>query len=189
MRVRESRKGRKTDRASLDLPAALTALASSVHEALPEAAVSFDRPEKPQGEWWIDIKCNGFATSLSWSPALGFGIFTDEPVYGERPDELYRRPDLVARRLGLLCDQWRTSRSVAPLWLAEVRKLTGTPQTTLAATLERKQPALSKLETREDVKLSTLAAYVEAMGGRLEMRVHFKDWDATIALPEALHKP
>lgn len=188
MPVRKTGQGRKPSRPSLALPAELSTFLAQVQDLLGEAEVSFDRPDDAEGEWWIDIRCNGFSTTLSWRPKLGFGVFTDEPLYGSRADELYRRPDLAARRVMLLCEQWRTSRLVTPLWLAEVRKLTGTPQTVLAASLDRNQPAVSRLETREDVKLSTLASYVEAMGGKLEMRVHFKDWDAAIALPEALAK-
>lgn len=173
----------------MSLPSAVTYFVDRLSEALPESDVTFDRPADAQsGEWWIDLKCKTFRTTVSWKSDVGFGVFTDEDAYGGRPDEIYRQPDLAAKRVVLLCEQWRDQECIAPLWLGEVRKLTGTPQTTLASALKRNQPSVSKLEAREDVKLSSLASYLEAMGGRLEMRVHFKDWDATIALPATLAK-
>jgi hypothetical protein len=86
--------------------------------------------------------------------------------------------------VGILHGQWQASGAVAPLWLSDLRTLTGTPQTQLASALNRNQPAISKLETRDDMKLSSLVAYVAALGGRVDLRVRFDDWEAAIELPK-----
>ena len=91
---------------------------------------------------------------------------------------------MAACCVGILLGQWQASGAVAPLWLSDLRTLTGTPQTQLASALNRNQPAISKLETRDDMKLSSLVAYVAALGGRVDLRVRFDDWEAAIELPK-----
>lgn len=53
--------------------------------------------------------------------------------------------------------------------LSAVRRLVGLSQDQLAATLNMKQPTLSKLERGTDMLLSTLRRYVEAAGGDLDI--------------------
>jgi len=45
-----------------------------------------------------------------------------------------------------------------------------------------KQPAISRFEKRGEVKLSTLAATIKALGGKLEVRARFSDADVPISL-------
>jgi transcriptional regulator with XRE-family HTH domain len=54
--------------------------------------------------------------------------------------------------------------------LRDARELT---QENLAKVLRVKQSEVSKIERRTDMYLSTLASYVKAMGGTLEIRVAF----------------
>ena len=61
--------------------------------------------------------------------------------------------------------------------LREARSLT---QTNLAEKLQVNQGAVSKIEKRADMYVSTLRNYVEAMGGRLEIRAVFPDGDVVI---------
>ena len=56
--------------------------------------------------------------------------------------------------------------------LREARKMT---QAQVAEALGSSQANVSKLERRDDVYLSTLSGYVEALGGRLELRAVFPD--------------
>lgn len=56
--------------------------------------------------------------------------------------------------------------------LRRARELT---QKQLAETLQIEQPAVSKLEKRTDLYLSTLRNFVEAMNGELEVRAVFPD--------------
>ena len=59
--------------------------------------------------------------------------------------------------------------------LREARQLT---QATLAKTLDVNQSEVSRIEHRADVYVSTLASYIEAMGGELEIRAIFPDGEA-----------
>ena len=56
--------------------------------------------------------------------------------------------------------------------LRAARELT---QENLASVLHVKQSEISKIERRTDMYLSTLASYVKAMGGTLEVRAAFPD--------------
>jgi hypothetical protein len=55
--------------------------------------------------------------------------------------------------------------------LRELRLIAGKTQADVATALQIRQPSVSKMEKQGDMYLSTLRAYVEAIGGELELRV------------------
>ncbi len=59
--------------------------------------------------------------------------------------------------------------------LAELRNVRDVTQVELAELLETKQSAVSRLENSDDLYLSTLARYVAALGGQLEIAAVFGD--------------
>lgn len=65
--------------------------------------------------------------------------------------------------------------ALAEIGLYELRRARDVSQTELAARLEITQAAISKFENAEDVRLSTLRQYIEALGGRLELSARFED--------------
>jgi DNA-binding Xre family transcriptional regulator len=87
-------------------------------------------------------------------------LVDEYPMYGTSP--LWRAwiDRCRARAEGRL-------RTEAAMDLAGMRRHVGLTQVELAGRLGMSQSDLSKLERREDVRLSTLAAYVRALGGRL----------------------
>lgn len=58
--------------------------------------------------------------------------------------------------------------------LRAARELT---QANMARLLEVNQSEVSRIENRTDMYVSTLASYIEAMGGTLEVRAVFPDGD------------
>ncbi len=86
---------------------------------------------------------------------------------------------------------------LAKLPIAEVRKARQMTQVRLAEVLQVNQGAISKLERRSDMYLSTLRSYIEAMGGQLEIRAVFPDGEVMIeqfgdlkrAVPESVEEP
>lgn len=66
------------------------------------------------------------------------------------------------------------------LALAELRARQGVTQKELAEAVGVSQANISRIEHEEDLYLSTLRGYVEALGGRLEVNVVFPD--ATVSL-------
>ena len=59
--------------------------------------------------------------------------------------------------------------------LQEIRRARQTTQTNLAKSLKINQAAVSKMERRTDMYISTLRTYVEAMGGRLDIIARFDE--------------
>jgi len=78
--------------------------------------------------------------------------------------------------------QQRISRETARInySLAQLRIARKYTQAQLAEVLDRPQNAVSKVEHRADVYISTLRSYIEAMGGRLEIRALFPDAEVVI---------
>jgi transcriptional regulator with XRE-family HTH domain len=72
------------------------------------------------------------------------------------------------------------------LQLSELRRARSKTQVEVAQAMETQQAAISKLERREDMYLSTLREYVEALGGELKMVASFPDAEIPIQpLPPA----
>jgi transcriptional regulator with XRE-family HTH domain len=65
--------------------------------------------------------------------------------------------------------------------LTEIRNLTGFTQEEIAKKLGIKQPSLSKLESQDDMYVSTLRRLIEALGGRLEIMVHLPTGDIRVS--------
>jgi DNA-binding XRE family transcriptional regulator len=80
----------------------------------------------------------------------------------------------------------RVRRSLAAMPLEEVRKARQMTQARLADVLGVNQGEVSKIEHRTDMYLSTLAGYVEALGGTLEIRAVFPDREMRISQSEEL---
>jgi ribosome-binding protein aMBF1 (putative translation factor) len=70
--------------------------------------------------------------------------------------------------------------------LRQIRDARERSQVEMAEKLHIKQAAVSKLERRTDMYLSTLRSYIEAMGGQLEIVARFPDRAVRITQFEAL---
>jgi len=64
---------------------------------------------------------------------------------------------------------------LAEIPLEQLRAARNLTQTNLAHTLGVNQSAISKIEKRTDMYLSTLRSYVEAMGGHLDIQAVFPE--------------
>lgn len=63
---------------------------------------------------------------------------------------------------------------IRELALSEIRKALDMSQVDLAKLMVVSQASVSKLECREDLLISTLAAYVKALGGEIEILAHLR---------------
>lgn len=66
------------------------------------------------------------------------------------------------------------------LTLSEIRQIRNLSQQNLAASMNKKQPNVSKMERNSDMYISTLRMYIEAMGGNLEIIAKFPDGNVRI---------
>jgi transcriptional regulator with XRE-family HTH domain len=80
----------------------------------------------------------------------------------------------------------RVRQTLAAMPLDEIRKARQLTQAKLAETLGVNQGEISKIEHRTDIYISTLAGYVEALGGKLEIRAVFPDREMRITQFEEL---
>lgn len=69
----------------------------------------------------------------------------------------------------------RVRETLANMALDDLRAARELTQENLADVLHINQAAVSKLERRTDMYVSTLARFIEAMGGQLEIRAVFPD--------------
>jgi transcriptional regulator with XRE-family HTH domain len=84
-----------------------------------------------------------------------------------------RRRKVEARAQELIAEQ---------MTLRDLRKARSQTQKSMAKKLKVGQDSISRLEQRSDLLLSTLQAYISAMGGSLELVVRFPDRpDVTLA--------
>jgi DNA-binding XRE family transcriptional regulator len=156
---------------------AIEALKRDIERALPGVETKLRKPRKESGHWWLDATYGGHTVTVEWSPRRGFGISTDDlgDGYGEGPDEVFEdREEAVKQVVELLA---KGSRSVPPheVILRELRAALGFTQEQLADRLGVQQAAVSRLERRPDMTLSSLRRYVEALGGELEINVRTPD--------------
>jgi DNA-binding transcriptional regulator YiaG len=69
----------------------------------------------------------------------------------------------------------KTREMIAEMPLHELRQAKHLTQMHLAELLGVKQASISKMESRTDMYVGTLARVIEAMGGELEIRARFPD--------------
>lgn len=74
----------------------------------------------------------------------------------------------------------RVEVTFAKMHLDELRKARTMTQSKLAEALGVNQGEVSKIEHRADLYVSTLAEYIQALGGRLEIRAVFPDSEIEI---------
>jgi hypothetical protein len=69
-------------------------MAQQIERELSTARVELDAPDKPTGEWFLDINHEGHTAVVQWREGEGFGISSSQltPGFGEAADE--REPDL-----------------------------------------------------------------------------------------------
>jgi DNA-binding XRE family transcriptional regulator len=100
--------------------------------------------------------------------------------------ELRRKMPVEAREE----NEREARRLLAEMPLHQLRAAQKMTQQQLAALLEVNQSEVSKIEKRTDMYLSTLASYITAMGGTLELRAVFPHGEAVrITQFEALNEP
>jgi DNA-binding XRE family transcriptional regulator len=126
----------------------------------------------------------------NWTPAsrLKGGCRLDSPPYKDDPDWITN----MARKFQELVDKMspesraRTKELLENMALDELRAARELTQVTLAKLLNVSQSEVSKIENRADMYVSTLASYVKAMGGQLEICAVFPDGKVKITQFEEL---
>jgi transcriptional regulator with XRE-family HTH domain len=81
----------------------------------------------------------------------------------------------------------RAEAMLVEMQLQELRKARQVTQVEVAKAMSVEQAAVSKLERREDMYVSTLREYVKALGGELKLVASFPDADIQVHPFELAH--
>lgn len=150
----------------------------AVSRLVPEAAISLDESETSTGSSWLDIRFKNQLITIECRPSLGFGFYSSsDNSFGLGPDEIYRNEDSLFRRITMFLFERKYN-----IKLKELRELLDITQGDLSTSSGQKQPSISKLENRNDMQLSSIENFVKALGGSLEIKVHFDEFDVPIDL-------
>lgn len=102
----------------------------------------------------------------------------------DRINRLAQRPDIAAEVAQVRADMAEADRTYA-MGLAALRQAAELTQVELARRMGVTQAAISRMEQPHDLLLSTLNAYLQAIGGTARMIVSFADGhEATLNLGE-----
>jgi len=152
-------------------------LKDRIARELPNATLVLQTPNppRPTAAWWLEIERQGHHVSVEWKPRRGFGLTSPGEGIGEGAEEVYDDVEMTACRiLELVRKRGRTVPPAARA-LSALRNQRRFSQQDLAKALGVRQAAVSKMENRADMHVSTLRKAVSAMGGELELRARFSN--------------
>lgn len=155
-------------------------LSNELKKYFPEAEIETRRSDAPDGFQFLNVFVDDFEVDVEWKQEHGFGIssFHDDSSSLEglfdSPNEWYESEQATLHRVASLvfdrrCTKPRQSK------ICEIRQERGISQEELSEQLKVKQATYSKLERREDVKVSSLKRVIEAMDGKLIIQAVFRD--------------
>ncbi len=147
-------------------------------ERFPDLLIKIDPPALATGSWDLDIfRADGLdPVNIEWRPDRGFGVTTPGPAdYGTGVDEVYGSAKATFDRVVHLVETGESTVPPTLVRLADLRQSRGLSQAELAERVGVKQANISRIEGRDDLKLSTLTKVVEAMGATLSIRARFPD--------------
>lgn len=148
-------------------------LKTLIMKSAPFAEIQQDGPARPGGAYVLDVTWKDRHVVVQFSPRHGYGISaSDEIGLGVGPDEVHKTAQEAAERV---VDLLQSGADTCPHRLREVREARGVTQAQLAAILGVGQAAVSKVENRSEVTLTSLRRFIGALGGRLSIMAEFPD--------------
>ncbi len=148
----------------------IESLEKHLAKKLPQADITLDRPNEPDGLWFLDVDVDGHRVIIQWQASAGFGVTcSSNHGYGEGPDEFYTNIEAVKHRVLSLVLSGSQTAPPPTVRLHELRKACGVSQIELAERLSIQQGAVSRLERRSDIKISTIRDFVKSLGSSSTM--------------------
>lgn len=158
----------------------LDQLGQELKARFPDAEIEVRKSGDPKAFHFLTMQTDGLEVAVEWKADLGFGLssFDGESSALEGmfdvPSEWYSTAEAAFHRVASLVLDPRRTRPRASS-ISELRHERGISQEKLSEQLNVKQATYSKLERREDVKVSSLRRVIEAMGGKLLIQAVFSD--------------
>lgn len=155
-------------------------LSQDLKTQFPDAEIETRKTDDPNGFQFLNLFVGEFEVGVEWKKEHGFGISSfrndsssSEGVF-DSPNEWYETEQAAFHRVASLVFDQRSTRP-RQAKISEIRHERGISQEELSEQLKVKQATYSKLERREDVKVSSLRRVIEAMGGKLLIQAVFRD--------------
>lgn len=149
-------------------------LAAQLLERVPGAEVKVTSPSGRGTVWWIDARVGQHDVVVEWSPDDGFGLSSTEGNdYNTTASEIFADADEALARI---VEVLKAGKPIPPrreMYLQRLREHREVSQETLADLMQVSQATVSKTERRDDMLLSTLRNFVEALGGHLHVVAKF----------------
>jgi hypothetical protein len=134
----------------------------AVREKLPNVTVTVAEPALPAGFWHVDFVLGARAASVQVEAPGQIGVTALPAEYGCEAEEYFEDPEAAASRVVELLSS--TERGTLGRLVQRLRSAAGRSQAELAAALGMRQPAVSKLERRDDVTLAMLYDVADLVG-------------------------
>lgn len=158
-------------------------LASQLLERVPGIEVKVTAPSGRGTVWWIDATSKGQTVVIEWSPDDGFGVSsTDGNEVNTAASHVFANADDV---MELILDVLKAGKKIPlrrEMHLQHLREHREISQEALSDLMQISQASVSKTERREDMLLSTLRAFVEALGAELLLVAKFPSESIEISL-------
>jgi DNA-binding transcriptional regulator YiaG len=149
-------------------------LAAQLLERVPGVEVKVSAPSGRGTVWWIDASLKGHDVVVEWSADDGFGLSsTDNNELNTAASEAFADADEALQRVLDVLTSRKKVPSRREMHLQRLREHREVSQEELAEILQVSQATVSKTERRDDLLLSTLKNFVEALGGRLQLVAKF----------------
>ena len=149
-------------------------LAARLLERVPGIVVKVTAPSGRGTVWWIDASARGHHVVVEWSPEDGFGLSSsDGNDFNTAASETIADADDALARIVDVLTTGKPIPSRKEMFLQRLREHREVSQETLADMMQVSQATVSKTERREDMLLSTLRNFVEALGGHLQLVAKF----------------
>lgn len=165
-------------------------LAAQVLERVPGVEVKVTAPSGRGSVWWVDASLKDHSVVVEWSVRDGFGLSaTDANEFDTAASETFSDADEVVRRVVEVLTSRKKVPSRREMHLQRLREHREISQEALAELLHVSQATVSKTERREDILVSTLKSFVEALGGRLQLIAKFPSETIELSLPAGSKNP
>lgn len=162
-----------------ETPDQVRSFVQDLRSIVEDAGIAVEKGGETGRTWWIAAELADRLVELEWRSDQGFRLYDpDSDGYGDGPIEKFREPRMAAVRTKQYLQNGEFQE--AGRWLRTMRELRGLSQEVLAAHLGIRQAAISKIEGRNEVLLSSLREVTEALGGRLEVRARFPDCELSL---------
>jgi transcriptional regulator with XRE-family HTH domain len=161
----------------------LKVLLADLHTKMPDVQVLVDPGLSEDTPTWLDLRAGDKTATIEYRPLTGFGLYTPDSDesgddFGTGPTEIYRTIEPLLVRLG----KYFRSGASQIIGLRELRELCLLTQEELGERAGKKQSAISKVESRDELRLGTLVEYVKTLGGNVNIRAHFEDFDVRLSV-------